>query len=56
MSVKQEKRKRWQESKDLLRNQNIKAQKELFDKEKLDEIEQQTVDALKKGKKISLTK
>jgi len=56
MSVKKERRKRWQESKQLLRDQNIMAQKILLNKEKLDEIADDSVAALKKGKKISLTK
>ena len=55
MSVKKDRRKRWQESKEILRNQNIKAHKELFDKEKLAEAADESVDALKKGKKISLS-
>ena len=55
MSVKKEKRKHWQEAKDILRKQNIKAQKELFDKEKLAEAAEESVSDLKKGKKISLT-
>lgn len=55
MSVKKDRRKHWQESKEILRNQNIKAQKELFDKEKLAEAADESVDALKKGKKISLS-
>ena len=55
MSVKKERRKHWQESKEILRNQNIKAQKELFDKEKLADAADESVDALKKGKKISLS-
>ena len=55
MSVKKERRKHWQESKEILRSQNIKTQNELFDKQKLDKKADETVDALKNGKKISLS-
>lgn len=55
MSVKKEKRKHWQEAKEILQKQNIKAQKEVFNKEKLAEIAEESVSDLKKGKKISLT-
>jgi uncharacterized coiled-coil DUF342 family protein len=55
MSVKKERRKQWQESKEILRSQNIKAQKVLLDKEKLDEKADESVNALKNGKKISLS-
>jgi len=54
--VKNERRKQWQESKQLLKNQNLKAQNELFDKEKIEKITEDSVAALKKGKKITLTK
>ncbi|MBU0497466.1 MAG: hypothetical protein KKC68_00905 [Candidatus Thermoplasmatota archaeon] len=55
MEVKHDRRRRWQEAKDLLKNQNIQAQKELFDKEKLNKIADDSVDNLKQGKKISLS-
>jgi len=55
MSVKKERSKRWQESKEILRSQNIKTRNELFDKQKLDKKADETVDALKNGKKISLS-
>jgi phosphoserine phosphatase len=55
MSVKNDRRKRWKEAKDLLKNQNIKAKQELYDKNKLREIEDDSVESLKKGKKISLS-
>ena len=54
MSVKKDRKKRWQESKDLLKNQNVKAKKELFDKDKLKKIEEESVESLKQGKKIKL--
>jgi phosphoserine phosphatase len=54
MSVKKDRKKRWQESKDLLKNQNVKAKKELFDKNKLKKIEEDSVESLKQGKKITL--
>lgn len=55
MSVKKERQKRWRESKEILKNQNLQAKKELFDKDKLERAAEDSVDDLKKGKKISLT-
>ena len=54
MAIKGERRKRWDEAKKALRNQNIKARKSVMDKEKLEEIADKSVDALKKGEKIEL--
>ena len=54
MAIKGEKRKRWDEAKKALRDQNIKARKSVMDKEKLEEIADKSVDALKKGEKIEL--
>jgi hypothetical protein len=54
MTVKNERRQRWKESKEILKNQNIKTQNILLNKEKLEEIATESVDDLKKGKKISL--
>ena len=55
MSVKNDRRQRWKEAKDLLKNQNVKAKQELYDKNKLKKIEDDSVESLKKGKKISLS-
>ena len=55
MSVKNERIKRWRESKEILKNQNIKARKVLNDEKKLESIAEDSVSALKKGEKISLT-
>ena len=55
MAVKNERRNRWKESKEILKNQNIQAQKILLDTDKLEEIAAGSVDDLKKGKKISLS-
>jgi uncharacterized coiled-coil DUF342 family protein len=54
MSVKNERRQRWKEAKDILKNQNLKAKNILLNKDKLDEIADGSVDELKKGKKITL--
>ncbi|MCK5458495.1 MAG: hypothetical protein KAI20_01280, partial [Thermoplasmatales archaeon] len=54
MTVKNERRQRWKESKEILKNQNVKTQSILLNKEKLEEIATESVDNLKKGKKISL--
>ena len=54
MTIKGERRKRWDEAKKALRDQNIKARKSIMDKEKLEEIADKSVDALKKGEKIEL--
>lgn len=54
ISIKQDRKKRWEESKQLIRDQNIKARKLVMDKEKLDKAADDSVSALKKGQKISL--
>lgn len=54
MTVKKDQQKRWREAKDLLKNQNIKAKEELYNKNKLKKIEEDSVESLKQGKKISL--
>jgi uncharacterized coiled-coil DUF342 family protein len=54
ISVKEERRNRWQQAKMAIKEQNIKAREAVLDKKKLQEIADQSVDALKKGKKITL--
>ena len=54
IGIKGERRKRWQEAKQAIKDQNIQARKAVMDKEKLEEIADESVEALKKGKKISL--
>ena len=54
MAIKGERRKRWKEAKDAIKEQNIKARKATMDEKKLDEHREKSVDALKKGEKISL--
>ena len=54
ISIKGERRKIWQEAKQAITDQNIKARKAVMDKEKLEEIADKSVEALKKGQKISL--
>ena len=54
VSIKGERRKRWDEAKKAIKEQNIKARKSVLDKEKLGEIADKSVDALKKGEKIKL--
>lgn len=54
IGIKSERRKRWQEAKQAIKDQNIKARKATSDKNKLEEIADKSVDALKKGQKISL--
>lgn len=55
LSARKERRKRWLESKEILRSQNIKVQKELFDEKKLEDVANKSFSALKEGKKISLS-
>jgi uncharacterized coiled-coil DUF342 family protein len=55
VSVKRERMKQYQESKEILRSQNLKARKELLDTEKLDKAAEASVEALKGGKKITLS-
>jgi len=54
IAIKGERRKRWDEAKKAIKEQNIKARKAVMDKDKLDKIADKSVDALKKGEKISL--
>jgi phosphoserine phosphatase len=54
VAIKGERRKRWDEAKKAIKEQNIKARKSVMDKEKLSEIADKSVDALKKGEKIKL--
>ena len=54
IGIKAERRKRWQDAKQAIKDQNIKARKAVMDKEKLDEIADKSVDVLKKGGKITL--
>jgi len=54
IGIKGERRKRWQEAKKAIKDQNIKARKAVSDKNELDKIADKSVDALKKGEKISL--
>ena len=54
VAIKGERRKRWDEAKRAIKEQNIKARKSVMDKEKLSEIADRSVDALKKGEKIKL--
>jgi len=54
IGIKGDRRKRWQEAKKAIKDQNVKARKATTDKKKLDEIADKSVDALKKGEKISL--
>jgi phosphoserine phosphatase len=55
MAIKGERRKRYEEDKRVIREQNLSARKAVLDEKKLDEIADESVDALKKGKKISLS-
>ena len=54
IGIKGERRKRWQEAKQAIRDQNIKARKAVMDEKELDKIADKSVEALKKGEKISL--
>jgi len=54
ISIKGERRKRRDEAKKAIQEQNIRARKAVMDKDKLDEIADKSVNALKKGEKISL--
>ncbi len=54
IGIKGERSKRWKEAKQAIKDQNIKARKAVMDKEKLEKIADKSVDALKKGEKISL--
>jgi len=54
IAIRGEKRKQRDEAKRAIQEQNIQARKAVFDKKKLDEIADESLDDLKKGKKISL--
>ncbi|MDH7516815.1 MAG: hypothetical protein QHH19_00450 [Candidatus Thermoplasmatota archaeon] len=54
ISIRGEKKKQRDEAKRLIQEQNLQARKAVFDKKKLDEIAEESLDELKKGKKISL--
>ncbi len=54
ISVKEERKNRWKQAKMAIKEQNIKAREAVLDKNKLHEIAEQSIDELKKGKKISL--
>jgi len=54
ISVKEERRDQWKQAKMAIKEQNIKAREAVMDKKKLQEIADQSVDELKKGKKITL--
>ena len=54
ISIKGERRKRRDEAKRAIKEQNIKARKAVMDKDKLEEIADKSVQSLKKGEKISL--
>ena len=54
ISIKEERRNQWKQAKMAIKEQNIKAREAVLNKEKLQEIADQSVDDLKKGKKISL--
>jgi uncharacterized coiled-coil DUF342 family protein len=54
IGIKGERRKRFQEAKQAIKEQNIKARKAVMDENKLDEIADKSVDLLKKGGKITL--
>ena len=54
IAVKGERRKRWEDAKKAIQEQNIRARNAVMDKKKLEEHADRSVDALKKGKKITL--
>ena len=54
IGIKGDRRKRWQEAKQAIKDQNIMARKSTSDKKKLEEIADKSVDVLKKGGKIKL--
>ena len=54
VAIKGERKKRWDDAKKAIKEQNIKARKAVMDKDKLGEIADKSVDALKKGEKIKL--
>ena len=54
VALKDDRSKRWKEAKMAIKEQNIKARKATMDKEELQKYADKSVDALKKGEKISL--
>ena len=54
IQVRGDRRRRFEEAKKLIKDQNIKARKAVLDKDKLNEIADDSLSALKNGKKISL--
>jgi len=54
IAVKGERRKQWEEAKKAIQEQNVRARSATMDKRKLEEHADKSVDALKKGKKITL--
>ena len=54
VQVRDERRKRFEEAKKMIKDQNLKARKAVLDKDKLQKIADDTLSALKNGKKISL--
>ena len=54
ISIKGERRKRWDEAKKAIKEQNIKARKATMDEKTLENIRIKSVDELKKGKKVKL--
>ena len=55
IAIRGERRKRREDAKRVIKEQNIKARKAVMDEKKLDELADKSVDALKKGEKISLS-
>lgn len=54
VQVRGDRRRRFAEAKQLIKDQNVKARKSVFDKDKLNDIADDSLSALKSGKKISL--
>ncbi len=55
LSIKQERRHRYKEAKSIIKEQNVKARNLTADKKKLDKHAEDSVDELKKGRKITLS-
>ena len=54
IAIKSERRKRWDEAKKAIKEQNIMARKATMDEKTLENIRTKSVDELKKGKKVTL--
>ncbi|RLF41630.1 MAG: hypothetical protein DRN12_02730 [Thermoplasmata archaeon] len=54
ISFRDERKKRWLEAKKVIEEQNLKARKAVLDEEKLQELAEEALHALKKGQKITL--